>query len=47
MPTFELVRGANIRLHLGAAILILLEILFLLNKLDVAPATEAKRLLAQ
>jgi hypothetical protein len=35
------------RLHIGAVILILLGILFLLINLDIAPAVEVKKLLAQ
>jgi len=35
------------RLHIGAAILILLGAVFLLINLDIAPAEELKRLLAQ
>ncbi len=39
---------ANMRLHIGAAILILLGIIiFLLINLDIAPAAELKKLLAQ
>ena len=35
------------RLHIGATILILLGVIFLLINLDIAPAAELKRLLAQ
>lgn len=35
------------RLHLGAVILILLGVVFLLINLDIAPAAELKRLLGQ
>lgn len=35
------------RLHIGAVILILLGVVFLLINLDVAPAAEIKKLLAQ
>jgi hypothetical protein len=35
------------RLHIGAIILILLGVIFLLINLDIAPAAELKRLLAQ
>jgi hypothetical protein len=35
------------RLHIGAAILILLGVVFLLINLDIAPAAELKQLLAQ
>ena len=38
---------ANMRLHIGAIILILLGVIFLLINLDIAPAAELKRLLAQ
>jgi ribose/xylose/arabinose/galactoside ABC-type transport system permease subunit len=35
------------RLHVGAAILIVLGVIFLLINLDIAPAAELKKLLAQ
>jgi Domain of unknown function (DUF5668) len=35
------------RLHIGAAILILIGVIFLLINLDIAPAAELKKLLAQ
>jgi hypothetical protein len=35
------------RLHIGATILILLGVIFLLINFDIAPAAELKRLLAQ
>ena len=35
------------RLHIGAAILIVLGVIFLLINLDIAPAVELKKLLAQ
>jgi ribose/xylose/arabinose/galactoside ABC-type transport system permease subunit len=35
------------RLHIGAAILIVLGVIFLLINLDIAPAAELKKLLAQ
>lgn len=38
---------ANMRLHIGATILILLGVIFLLINLDIAPAAEMKKLLAQ
>jgi uncharacterized integral membrane protein len=38
---------ANMRLHIGAVILILLGVIFLLINLDIAPAAELKRLPAQ
>lgn len=43
----ESVMEANMRLHIGAVILILLGIVFLLINLDIAPAVEVKKLLAQ
>jgi hypothetical protein len=38
--------GLQMRLHIGATILIVLGVLFLLVNLDVAPAAEIKKLLA-
>lgn len=38
---------ANMRLHIGAAVLILLSVILLLINLDIAPAAELKKLLAQ
>jgi hypothetical protein len=35
------------RLHIGAAVLILLGVILLLINLDIAPAAELKKLLAQ
>ncbi len=35
------------RLHIGAVILILLGVIFLLINLDIAPVVEVKKLLAQ
>lgn len=35
------------RLHIGAVILVLLGVIFLLINLDIAPALELKKLLAQ
>jgi hypothetical protein len=44
---FEPFMEMTMRLHIGAVILILLGIVFLLINLDVAPAAEIKRLLAR
>jgi hypothetical protein len=38
---------ATMRLHIGAVILILLGVIFLLINLDIAPAAQLKALLAQ
>ena len=43
----ESIVEASIRLHIGAVILILLGVIFLLINLDIAPAVEVKKLLAQ